>query len=320
MRDSLPAPDVVDWLLAGDVSIQYQVRRDLLGRDDRQLQARIAGEGWGAQLLACRNADGSWGRGFYQPKWTSSHYTLLDLRTLALPPDNRLARLSVEKVLAEERKADGGIGPGKSIGASDVCVNGMFLNYACYFGAEERALRRVVDFILGQLMGDGGFNCQSNRKGARHSSLHSTLSVLEGFLEYRANGYTYRGDEMEQAATSSRAFILQHRLFRSDRTGEVIQRDFLQFPFPPRWKYNVLRALDYFCAARAPWDPRMAEALEVVLSRRGSDGRWRLNAAHPGLVHFTLERPGQPSRWNTLLALRVLASYGSATDHRGLSA
>ncbi len=304
--------EMIQWLLAGDVAIQYQVHRDLLGKDDRRLQARIAAEGWGAQFLARQNPDGSWGKGFYQPKWTSSHYTLLDLRTLELPPDNALARQSVDGILKDWRKPDGGVGPGKTIEESDVCLNGMFLNYACYFGAEEAQLRRVVDFILGEQMGDGGFNCMRNRSGARHSSLHSTLSVLEGFLEYRKGGYGYRSDDIERVVLASREFILMHRLFRSDHTGEIIRRDFLQLSFPPRWKYNILKALDYFRAAGVPWDPRMADAIDVLLSRRLPDGRWRLNAAHPGEVHFTMEQAGQPSRWNTLLALRVLKAYGAA--------
>jgi hypothetical protein len=300
---------VLDWLQAGDVSIQYQTRRDLLGEDDPVLRARVATEGWGRRLLAARNSDGSWGQRFYQPKWTSSHYTLLDLRTLDLPPDNPLARESVHKIASEEKIGDGGIGPARSIEKSDVCVNGMFLNYASYFGEPEEDLRSIVDFILAQRMADGGFNCLKNTSGARHSSLHSTLSVLEGIREYGANGYGYRLAELQTAAATGREFLLVHRLFRSHHTGEIISPAMLRFVFPPRWKYNVLRALDYFRAAGAPWDERMSDALNVVLSKRRQDGRWRLAAAHPGQVHFTMEQAGQPSRWVTLMALRVLNAY-----------
>jgi hypothetical protein len=301
---------VLAWLLGGDVSIRYQVRRDLGGVDDRRLQARIAQEGWGARFLACRNPDGSWGQRFYQPKWISSHYTLLDLRTLEMAPDQALVRESIHKIALEEKCPDGGIGPGRTPRLSDVCVNGMYLNYASWFGEPESSLRSIVDFILGQRMGDGGFNCMKNRSGAIHSSLHSTLSVLEGIREYAANGYSYRLAELQAAAAAGREFMLRHRLFKSDHTGEVIRKDFLQFSFPPRWKFNILRALDYFRAVDAPWDERMADALAVVWSRRRPDGRWTLPAAHPGQVHFRMEKTGQPSRWNTLIALRVLRTYG----------
>ena len=197
------------------------------------------------------------------------------------------------------------------ITGSDVCIDGMFLNYACYFGAPPELLASVVNFILGQQMADGGFNCQRNRSGARHSSLHSTLSVLEGILEYARHGYVYRAADLEKVAAESREFILQHRLFKSDHTGEIIRRDFLQLAFPPRWKYNILRALDYFQAAAAPWDERMADALAVLLAKRKADGRWLAEAAHPGATHFVMEAPRKPGRWNTLMALRVLKRYGA---------
>ncbi|MDO8358634.1 MAG: hypothetical protein Q7T08_01185 [Devosia sp.] len=247
---------------------------------------------------------------FYQPKWISSHYTLLDLRTLEMAPDQSQVRDSIHKIALEEKCPDGGIGPGHTPRLSDVCVNGMYLNYASYFGEPEASLRSIVDFILDQRMADGGFNCMKNRSGAHHSSLHSTLSVLEGIREYAANGYRYRLAELQAAAATGREFMLLHRLFKSDHTGEIIRKDMLQLSFPPRWKYNILRALDYFRAVDAPWDERMADALAVVLSKRRPDGRWKLASAHPGQVHFAMEKAGQPSRWNTLIALRVLEAYG----------
>jgi len=299
----------IAWLEAGDVAVQYQTRRDLKGHTDAALQRRIATEGWGAAFLARRHADASWGRGFYQPKWTSSHYTLLDLKMLAISPRQPLIRESIAKITAEQKKHDGGIGPGRSIAVSDVCVNGMFLNYASYFGEPEDNLRSIVDFILAQHMRDGGFNCRKNRSGAHHSSMHSTLSVLEGVNEYATNGYRYRLEELQRAADAGREFLLQHRLFRSDRTGLVIRQDFLRLSYPPRWKYNILRALDHFRASGAPWDPRLSDAIGEVVSRQRPDGRWLLAAGHPGEVHFAMEEAGAPSRWNTLLALRVLGRW-----------
>lgn len=306
--------DIIEWLLEGDVSIRYQTHRDLLDQDRPELRRRIATEGWGARFLSRRNADGSWGRGFYQPKWTSSHYTLLDLKTLAISPDHPSIRESIHKIALERKGSDGGINPSKTIRESDVCVNGMFLNYACYFGEPQEHLESVVDFVLAQRMEDGGFNCRKNRSGARHSSLHSTLSVLEGILEYSRNGYGYRIEELEQVASDSREFILRHRLFKSDHTGEVIHQEFFRLSFPPRWKYNVLRSLAYFGAANVPWDERMRDALEVLFAKRLPDGRWPLQAAHPGQTHFSMEEPRKPSRWNTLMALRVLRAYGALTE------
>lgn len=298
--------EILDWLLAGDVSIQYQARRDLLSQSRPDLRQRIAQEGWGSRFLAERKENGHWGRGFYQPKWISTHYTLLDLKHLGILPDNGPIKESIALILQREKSEDGGVNPAGTIKESDVCVNGMFLNYACYFGAEEEQLHSIVDFILSQRLPDGGFNCRFNRSGARHSSLHSTLSILEGLLEYRLNGYTYRLPELEAAVAGAREFILLHQLYLSDRTGEVINPAFLRLPYPGRWKYDILRALDYFRSAGCLWDERMRPAVEVLMKKRRKDGTWPLQAKHPGQVHFDMEQAGKPSRWNTLRALRVL--------------
>lgn len=301
--------EIIDWLLEGDVAIQYQVHRDLLGNFRPDLQKRIEEEGWGARFLAARRSEGHWGRGFYQPKWTSTHYTLLDLRTLEVSPDHTAIRDSVEIVASDHKGEDGGINPAKTIKESDVCVSGMFLNYACYFGIDEALLASVVDYVLDQVMEDGGFNCERGRFGAVHSSMHSTACVLEGIYQYKRSGYGYRLGELEAAAGSSVEFLLQHQLFRSDRTGEIIHKDFLRLSFPGRWRYDILRALDCFQAAGIEWDLRMAPALEVLQRKRRADGRWPLQARIAGKTHFEMEQAGRPSRWNTLRALRVLRCY-----------
>jgi len=301
---------IIEWLLQGDVSIQYQVYRDLLGHDRKDIQDSIADRGWGKQYLSCRNQDGHWGLRFYQPKWTSTHYTLLDLRHLYLIPENHIAKDSIELILKSGKSKDGGIPLGPStMEHSDVCVNGMFLNYASYFGTDEDRLWSIVDGILNETMPDGGFNCITTRDGARHSSLHSTISVLEGLHQYQRSGYTYRWNDIRRATSSAEEFILSHRLYRSDRTGEIISRDFTRLAYPGRWRYDILRALDYFRYAGRSWDDRMSDAVEVILRKRNKDGTWNMQAAHPGKVHFVMENAGAPSRWNTLRAFRVFKHF-----------
>jgi hypothetical protein len=299
----------IEWLLEGDVSIQYQTRRDLCGDDDGTLQARIATEGWGKRYLELMNPDGSWARGFYQPKWTSSHYTLLELRNLCLPRDTKGMLRSVEKILAENKAEDGGINPAVTIPQSDVCINGMFLLYACYFGADEKDLRSVVDFVIANRMSDGGFNCMANRSGAVHSSLHTTLSILEGIEEYARDGYSYRVDELRAIARGAVEFILLHRLFLSDHTSEIIDPKFLRFTYPYRWKYTILRALDFLRASEHPYDPRMDAALRLVLDKRDDKGQWKLQSRFPGEEPFIMEKVGAPSRWITLICSRILVYY-----------
>ena len=309
--------ELLQWLLEGDVSIRYQARRDLMDCEDGHLRKRIAKEGWGARLLSYRRSDGHWGRGYYHPKWTSSHYILLDLKNLSILPDTRPIRESLEVVLKSESGMNGGIAQSSTHVWSDVCVNGMVLNFASYFRAEERDLRPVVDFILSQHMPDGGFNCEYNRTGAVHSSLHSTLSVVEGITEYAQTGYTYRLSDLRSAERESREFILRHGLFRSERTSEIIDKKMLMLSFPSRWRYDILRALDYFRSANVGYDSRMEEALGILAKKRRKNGKWPVQARHPGATYFDMEKAGSRSRWNTLRGLRVLNHFGWVPDVRG---
>lgn len=297
------------WLLEGDVSIQYQVHRDLLETDKPGLQDRIASEGWGARFLCFRKKEGHWGQRFYQPKWISTHYTILDLKNLAISPTNKKIRESISQVIRTLKGPDGGILPIGREKKSDVCINGMLLNYAAYFRTAEDDLKSIVDFLLSQHMQDGGFNCDSNRRKAVHSSMHTTISVVEGILEYARNGYGYRLGELQEAEEKSREFLLQHRLFRSDRTGKVIDKKMIMLSYPSRWRYDILRALDYFQYAGVNYDPRMQDALNILMVKRRKDNKWPVQAKHPGKTHFDMEVTGGPSRWNTLRALRVLKRF-----------
>lgn len=297
------------WLFEGDVSIQYQTHRDLLGVDRPDLKARIETEGWGKQLLSKRNENGHWGLKFYQPKWTSTHYTLLDLKNLAISNDCKSIIQTLEIILKENKAPDGGILPIGEMQKSDMCINGMALNYFSYFGVNQSELESIVDIILSQQLSDGGFNCRLNRSGAKHSSLHTTISVLEGILEYRKNNYTYRLAELKKVERESQEFILQHCLYKSDKTGNVIDNRYLRFTYPTRWRYDILRALDYFQFAGSLYDNRMQDAVEVLLKKQNKECAWNLQANHPGNFHFHMEEVGKPSRWNTLRALRVLKHF-----------
>jgi hypothetical protein len=305
-------PGILDWLLEGDVSIQYQVYRDLLDNDRADLRSRINTEGWGARFLSARRADGHWGRAYYQPKWTSTHYTLLDLKNLCIAPDHPEMRETIMLILETHKAKDGGILPVGQSGLSDLCIDGMFLNVASYFGAEVGHLESIVDLLIKQQMVDGGFNCRITHDRVVHSSMHTTISVLEGLQEYLAGGYHYHRGDLERIAREAREFLLLHRLYLSDHSGEVIDQRFIMLSHPARWRYDILRALEHLRIAGVGYDPRMQAALDVLLKKRRKDGTWPLQARHPGQTHFEMETPGKPSRWNTLRALRVLKRFSEA--------
>ena len=170
-----------------------------------------------------------------------------------------------------------------------------------YFGVD---VEPIVERLLDERLDDGGWNCEAEN-GSVRSSFDTTINVLDGLLGFeRATGVS---EQVRAARRGGEEYLLERGLFRRKSTGAVVQPAYLEFAFPYYWHYDVLHALDYFRQSGADPDPRMAEAAEVVKSKRQPDGRWLLDRAHPGRVYFDLEDGvGTPSRWNTLRALRVL--------------
>ena len=305
---------MIDWLLDSDPAIRWQALRDLVGAPAGEVaaeRARVATEGWGGQLLSLQDADGRWDGGTYRPgwvdesrpffdAWTATHFSLASLRDYGLDPASDQAQRAVG--LVREHVRWDGTGTGYFDGETEPCVNGMALATGAYFGQD---VDRIVERILGDQLGDGGWNCWADF-GATVSSFHSTLCVLEGLLEWeRAGG---RSDDVAAARTRGEHYLLQRRLFRRLSTGEVADPRFTLFSFPTRWYYDVLRALEYFRVRGTP-DPRCAQAVQLVRGKGDEHGLWALENTHQGPTPFETEGvpDGFPSRWNTLRALRVLA-------------
>ncbi len=277
--------EVIDWLLDGDPAIGWQVQRDLLDDPYEQTLAQVETQGWGARLLSHRESDGTWPTGWYSPKWTSTFYSMQVLQLLGVPAPESV------RALRDFALHDGGIFTPWSARHDDLCVTGMMLGMSRFAGVE---MPGAIDRLLSTQSPDGGWNC---RRADSHSSLHTTLSVLEGLAGFEG------GSDVAAAARRGREFLLAHHLYRSHRTGEVISAGFTRFSFPYYWFYDVLRALDYWRGH--PWDDRLTGAVDLVRAK-GRDGRWNLQNKHAGRTWFDMEQPGRPSRWNTLRAMRVL--------------
>ncbi|QWZ08721.1 hypothetical protein KRR39_02365 [Nocardioides panacis] len=315
--------DVLDWLLDGDPAIRWQVLRDLVDAPADQVaaeRARVETEGWGARLLALRDRDGQWDGGACFPgriaddwragiehdfsdsqPWTSTLPTLVLLRDLGLEPSSPAARTTTALVVANCRWEHDG--QAFFDGEVDACINGRTLSVGACFGADVDALAAR---LLADQLDDGGWNCWTEH-GATVSSFDSTINVLEGLLEYELSGGTVA---VSAARRRGEEYLLERQLFRRRSTGEVPAPRWLQLSWPPRWHYDVLRALDHLRRTGAPPDPRVAEAVQVVRDKRRPDGTWALENTHPGETWFELEDgDGRPSRWNTLRAMRVLDWY-----------
>jgi len=302
--------DPIAWLLDGDPAIRWQTMRDLLAAPAAEWQAeqqRTLSEGWGARLLALQAADGRWGGGIYSPKWTSTTYTLLTLRGIGIPRHCPAAQRGAALVINEIIGARLDDAFRKRLVECDRCVVGMVLSLAVYFEIDDQRLEAIAENLLAELMPDGAWNCRRNRRPRpTHSSFHTTFNVLEGLRDYIELRNPPLRQEILAAEQRALELLLQHKLFRSDKTGQVIDEKFTHLAYPPRWHYDVLRGLVYFARVNAPHDPRLQDAIDLLNNRRRKDGCWPVQQKYSGKVFFDMEKTGGPSRWNTLRALRVL--------------
>jgi len=307
----------IDWLLDSDPSIRWQVMRDLMDAPPDEVaaeRAKVAREGWGVRLLSLQAADGKWGNGAALPGWTSTNHTLWLLHAMGIDPADPAVRRAIALVRENVRWEydenmryfDGEVEP---------CINGRTVAIGAYFGED---VEPIVARLLGEQLFDGGWNCEQEN-GSRRGSFHTTIDVLEGLLEYERSVGSAPG--VTAARLRGQEYLVKRRMLRRLSTGEVIVEDrkthspaaWTRFSFPTYWHYDLLRGLDYLRAAGAIADERVAEAIDLVESRRDADGRWPLENPHPGRLHFAMdEGEGRPSRWNTLRAMRVLRGHHQA--------
>jgi hypothetical protein len=318
LLDYAPRPAHIKWLLDADPAIRWQVMRDLTGDNAEAVAAerrRVATEGWGAQLLAAQSRTGKWGGSpsGWRADLPKEHrdllitlYALAALKDLGLDPASKQARKMVDRV--DGRVVYRGLGNRPFFdGETEPCINGRILGLGAYFKEPNEALARR---LLSEQLEDGGWNCEAPK--SRRSSFHTTICVLEGLLDYeRAAGKTAA---VTKARKKGEEYLLQRRMFRSLRTGEVVNKRWLRFSCPTFWHYDVLRGLDYLRSAGRQADDRVHEAVEIVAERRHQNGRWPINLLHPEYIPLEMETAvGSASRWNSLRALRVLRWYGSST-------
>ncbi|HEY1162539.1 MAG TPA: hypothetical protein VGF78_05670 [Candidatus Dormibacteraeota bacterium] len=308
--------NALDWLLDADPAIRWQAMRDLTDAPADQVaaeRARVATEGWGAQLLALRRKDGQWDTGTPEPEWVSL-LALLLLRDMGLDASSEEARKSIGLVRNNATWHSRGPWHGTPVFAGEVepCINGRVVTIGSYFGQDVTG---IVERLLGEQMADGGWNCEQEN-GSTRGSFHTTINVLEGLLEHkRATGGSA---EVNAALDRGQEYLLERRMLRRLSSGELIGTAFTLFSFPTGYHYDALRGLDYLRAAGVTPDARMAEAIDLVRSKRDAEGRLPLENPHEiELVNARVrdlefdmdEHEGRPSHWNTLRAMRVLNWY-----------
>jgi hypothetical protein len=296
---------VLPWLLDSDPSIRWQVMRDLGDEPEdvvAEERSKVGEVGSGAQLLARQAPDGTWAGDPSNPEW-SCFLALMRLRDLGLDPSSSAARRAVSLVRDNVTWHWWDNHP-FFVGEVEPCINGRIVTLGAYFGQDVNGL---VNRLVGEQMEDGGWNCEQEN-GSTRGSFHTTINVLEGLLEHeRATGGSA---DSRSARLRGEEYLLERQMLHRLSTGEIIDPAFAQLSFPTGYHYDILRGLEYMRSARTMPDARMSEAIEIITSKRMADGRWPLENMHPDQLEAEPgETEGQPSRWNTLRALRVLDWY-----------
>src|SRR5215831_20080209 len=269
-----PTSSVIRWLLDSDPSIRWQVMRDLTDAPDEEVaaeRARVATDGAGARLLALQAPDGRWGGAAWNRGWDSTMHVLSLLREMGLDPASSQARHAVG--LVRDRVPWPGWGPEGAdnpffAGEVEPCINGQVAASGAYFGQDVRGL---IERLLGEQLADGGWNCEAEN-GSLRPSFNTTICVLEALLEYERAGGSRAA--VTAARLRGQEYLLERRLFRRRLTGEVIDAAWTRFAFPTWWHYDVLRGLEHLRRAGVVPDERVAEAIDLVASKRDHEGRW----------------------------------------------
>jgi hypothetical protein len=300
---------MLQWILSGDPAIQYKIRKELLMENSVELENLYQSlpyvDGYIKRYLELRDErSGMWGNGIYTPKWTSTHYTLLELKNMNCPWNCQPYRASAILLLDCLWKPNGLVSKGKYV---DFCVAAMIGSIVSHCRLKDTRMNEIMDYMLNHIQKDGGFNCSWQRSEV--SSVHTTLTVLQFFLDYERNGYQYRLQEIEEALLPAEETLLKRELYKRKSDGKPVQTISVNMPYPTRYKYDFLKSLEYFVDRERPYDKRMESAINLLLSKQLKSGAWSSTGNHPGQIHFKIEDEGRENRMNTVRALKVVNAY-----------
>ncbi|WFF73752.1 hypothetical protein [Proteiniclasticum sp. QWL-01] len=291
--------EMIQWLMAGDPAIRWQVLRDLAEARETEVEAernRMERTGWGRALLEQQDDDGLWSGRLYVGKWVSTTYVMLQLKECGMP-QNRKTALACDQLFRRGIFEDREIRYSSGQKLRDTGVTGLVLGILAWFGYEDPRVTDIAEFLVTLQQADGSW-VYDDKPGAQRYACENTLLILKGLFEFqRQVDPQHAGVKLAQA--KAHEFLLEQSLLRPDRP------DWLRLAYPSYWHYDVLTVLDYFRAVNCR-DDRLKPALSWLDSRRNREGTWNLARKHPGATFFDMEQAGTPSRLNTLRALRVL--------------
>jgi hypothetical protein len=343
MTSPNPASDkaVINWLLEKDnPSVRYFTLRDLLDRDDgdselKAAKAAIPTSRIVSKIFTKQKPEGHWEEPWspYIPKYRSSYWQIMILGQLGIDKDDLRVHKACEHVF-QFQTSDGAFSSHTTLGAlkkyqllrekgeklppPDEWASALVFEhqYSCLTGNmaaalirlgyfDDLRLQKALKWLIKVQNRDGGWLCPywSAHIKDSHGCFYGTICPLEAFSEVPKQ---FLSKQMKTTIERGAEFLLMHRLFKADHHNyAIINRSWLKLGFP-FYGYNILRGLDVISRLGYVEDERLSDAIEALLEKRCSDRRWVLESAPTGRMHVNLEAVGKPSKWMTLIALKVL--------------
>ncbi len=335
----------IHWLLnSNDPSVRYLTLTDLLEAtshsheaaaalrqipDGPRVTALLAGQHVGKQKSQDSFGVHPGGFGVHPyKKWDGAHWRLVSLVELGIPAHEPRAVAAADQVLQwltsefHRSKIQAIEGRVRRCGSQE----GNALAVCSRLGLiDDPRVQYLARSLIAWQWPDGGWNCDK-KPSASHSSFYESLAPMWGLIEW----HRATGDEAAlHAAQHTAEMFLNHRLFRSTTTGEVIDPEWLKLHYPLYWHYDILQVLlilSRLARGGLPYpsgaglilqDARVQEALDIVEAKRQPDGCWKAEGFYwvpVGKRTSNVEvvdwgRRG-PNEMITLNALRVLKAAG----------
>jgi len=332
----------IGWLLEwSNPSVRYFTLEDILGKgeDDPQVIATrkvIPNSPTVAKIMAKQNPHGYWEdpTSPYHPKYKSSYWQIMILSQLGMDKtDHRVGKAceyifrfqqdeggfssySLERAIREyeslQRRGKKLPPPNEWTSAAVhehqySCLTGNVTAALIRMGyKDDSRLKRALEWLTKVQNRDGGWLCPYWRAHVKdkHGCFYGTICPLEAFSEIPKKELTR---EMKHTIEDGTEFLLMHRLFKADHHGyRVINQSWPKLGFPWFYGYNILRGLDILTKLGYVKDERLSDAVQILLQKRQKDGTWMLESAPVGRMQTNIEAKGKPSKWITLIALKVL--------------
>jgi hypothetical protein len=332
----------INWLLEKtNPSVQYFTLRDILDRDESDSLVVAAKQAIPkseviSRILQKQKPEGYWEEPDkpYIPKYKSSYWQIMTLGHLGIDKSDERVRKGCEYIyrFQSEEGSFSSVTLQQALGEYEWLRKkgnelptpnqwASFLvfehQYSCLTGnmaaalirigyGDDERVRKALNWLVKIQNKDGGWLCPYWKAhiNDKHGCFYGTICPLEAFSEVKKENLT---EEMKETIEKGAEFLLMHHLFKADHHDyRVINQSWLKLGFPWFYGYNILRGLDVLTKLGYLEDKRLNDAVEILLQKRQSNGTWILESAPIGRMQTNIEAKGKPSKWITLIALRVL--------------